>query len=65
MPALEDQIVEMTGMRVRISLPALLLLESSTGEVVNIFPSGRMLLRKFASKDVAREFVEMISPILI
>jgi hypothetical protein len=65
LPALEDQIVEMTGMRVRISLPALLLLESSTGEVVNIFPSGRMLLRKFASKDVAREFVEMISPILI
>ncbi|MHA2374738.1 MAG: hypothetical protein ACXAB9_01145 [Candidatus Thorarchaeota archaeon] len=52
-------------MRARVSLPALLLLESSTGEVVNIFPSGRMLLRKFTSKDVAREFVEMISPILI
>ena len=62
---MKDQIVEMTGMRARVSLPALLLLESSTGEVVNIFPSGRMLLRKFASKEIAREFVEMISPILI
>ncbi|MHA2240422.1 MAG: hypothetical protein ACXADL_12035 [Candidatus Thorarchaeota archaeon] len=65
MPALKDQIVEITGMRARVNLPALLLLESSTGEVVNIYPSGRMLLRKFASKDAAREFVEMISPILI
>ncbi|MHA1929694.1 MAG: hypothetical protein ACTSV2_14070 [Candidatus Thorarchaeota archaeon] len=59
--ALKDRITEATGMTAKICLPVLLLLEGSNGTTVNIFPEGRLLLRKFPDQSSAEEFVRLLS----
>ncbi len=59
--SLKERIVETTGMTAKISLPVLLLLEGSNGSTVNIFPEGRLLLRKFPDQSSAEEFVRLLS----
>ncbi len=62
--ALKDEIVTITGMNVRVGVPALLLIEGKDGQVVNIFPSGRLLLRKFPTQDAAEAMVRLLAPLL-
>ncbi|MFW9909491.1 MAG: hypothetical protein ACFFEF_13025 [Candidatus Thorarchaeota archaeon] len=61
---LKDQIVAVTRMRVRVGVPALILLQGDEGEVINIFPSGRLLLRNFPSKNDVERMVNLLAPIL-
>ncbi|MHA1960930.1 MAG: hypothetical protein ACW99U_11905 [Candidatus Thorarchaeota archaeon] len=53
------------GMRVRVCLPALLLLESDDGRVINIYPSGRILLRKFPDEEAAERFAEKLGVLFL
>ncbi len=62
--SLQDAIVNITGMRVRVGIPALLLLVGEDGQVINIFPSGRLLLRNFSTQDDAEEIVSFLAPLL-
>ncbi len=62
--ALQEKIVSITGLRVRVGVPALLLLEGDDGQVINIFPSGRLLLRNFSSKNDAETLVSFLAPLL-
>ena len=62
--SLKEKITEATGMRAKIALPVLLLLEGSNGTTVNIFPEGRLLLRKFSNQSSAEEFVRLLSSVV-
>jgi hypothetical protein len=61
---LKQRIVELTRMCVKVGIPALLLLEGENEEVINIFPSGRLLLRNFSSQKDAEKLVSLIAPLL-
>ena len=61
---LAEKIIEATGMTAKIALPVLLLLEGSNGITVNIFPEGRLLLRKFPNQHSAEEFVRQLSSVV-
>ncbi len=62
--SLKDKIVEICKMRIRVGIPALLLLEGDDGQVINIFPSGRLLLRNFSSQEEAEKMVDLLAPLL-
>ncbi|MHA2425109.1 MAG: hypothetical protein ACXAEF_09995 [Candidatus Thorarchaeota archaeon] len=62
--ALKDRIVETSRMRAKVSIPALLLLEDDNGGIINIFPSGRLLLRNFSTQEDAEELVARLAPLL-
>lgn len=62
--SLQDKIVEITRMRIRVGIPALLLLEGDDGQVINIFPSGRLLLRNFSSQEEVEKMVDLLAPLL-
>ena len=62
--SISDAAAKRTGMSLRVSLPAILLLEGEDGRIVNIYPSGRLLLRKFPSLDAARETVNLLAPLV-
>lgn len=61
---LQSKIVELSKMRVKVGIPALLLLEGDNGQVINIFPSGRMLLRNFSTQEEAEKLVSILASIL-
>ncbi len=63
-PAITDEVKELLKMKVRVSLPAMLILEGDDGKIVNIFPSGRLLLRKFPSKEDAENIARKLSSLL-
>ncbi len=61
---LEKKILEITGYSVRVSVPALLLLEGPDGSIINIFPSGRLLLRNFETETEAERIVDLLAAVL-
>ncbi|MFQ5832375.1 MAG: hypothetical protein ACE5H4_06720 [Candidatus Thorarchaeota archaeon] len=62
--AVANEASERTGLRIRVSLPVLLLLEGDDGRRINIFPSGRLLLRGFSTREEAEHAVEVLGPLL-
>jgi hypothetical protein len=62
--SITDEVKELLKMKVRVSLPAMLILEGDDGKLVNIFPSGRLLLRKFPSEEDAEEITKLLSSLL-
>lgn len=62
--SITDEVKELLKMKVRVSLPAMLILEGDDGKIVNIFPSGRLLLRKFPSEEDAEEITKILSSLL-
>jgi len=62
--SLKNELVDKTGMKARLCLAAILLLEDDQGRVVSIFPTGRLLLRKFSTQDSAEEIARLIAPLL-
>ncbi len=58
--AVAELIASATGMRIRVNLPAILILENNDGQTITIFPDGRMLLRGFESQERAEEMVRAI-----
>ncbi|MFW9889087.1 MAG: hypothetical protein ACFFER_12950 [Candidatus Thorarchaeota archaeon] len=63
LPALSQELAAMTKMRIRVSLPAILVLEDDDRSVT-IYPSGKLLLRKFQSEESAKQIALLLSPTL-
>ena len=59
-----DEVKDLLKMTVRVSLPAMLILEGDDGKIVNIFPSGRLLLRKFPSEEDAESITKLLASLL-
>jgi hypothetical protein len=57
-----EELAILAKMKIRVILPVILILEGNEGHSITIYPSGRMLLRKFASEESARQIVMTISP---
>ena len=51
-------------MKIRVSLPVILILEGDDGRSITIYPSGRLLLRKFPTEESAHQASLILSPIL-
>jgi hypothetical protein len=64
LPSFSDQVAEETEMKIRVNLPAILILESGDGRSITIYPSGKLLLRKFPSEDAVRAIAQLLSLIL-
>ncbi|MFW9944676.1 MAG: hypothetical protein ACFFB7_06730 [Candidatus Sifarchaeia archaeon] len=64
LPSLSNQLAEKTEMRIRVNLPAILILESDDGRSITVYPSGKLLLRKFPSEDAVQTIGESLSSIL-
>ena len=62
--SLKKELENMTGMKARVCLAAILLLEDDQGRVVSVFPTGRLLLRKFSTQNSAEEIARLIAPLL-
>lgn len=62
--SITDEVKEVLKMKVRVNLPAMLILEGDDGRIVNIFPSGRLLLRKFPSEEAAESITKILSSLL-
>ncbi|MHA2026558.1 MAG: hypothetical protein ACW98U_11725 [Candidatus Thorarchaeota archaeon] len=58
------ELTDLLKMKIRVSLPVILILEGDDGQSLTIYPSGRILLRKFPSEESVRHTAEVISPIL-
>ncbi|MFW9787282.1 MAG: hypothetical protein ACFFE2_09210 [Candidatus Thorarchaeota archaeon] len=64
LPSISEKLASLMGMRIRVSLPVILILEGEDGQSITVYPSGRLLLRKFLSEEKARQTVLEISPSL-
>jgi hypothetical protein len=62
LPAISEELASMTKMRIRISLPVILILEDDDNRSVTIYPSGKLLLRKFSSEESAKHIALLLSP---
>jgi hypothetical protein len=60
--AIGKELADLTRMKIRVSLPVILILEKNGGQSITIYPSGRLLLRKFATEESAKQIVMIISP---
>ncbi|UCE09229.1 MAG: hypothetical protein JSW61_09630 [Candidatus Thorarchaeota archaeon] len=60
-----EKAAKVLDMSIRVCLPALLLLESDDGRVVNIYPSGRILLQKFPDVGSAEKTAEILAKSLL
>ena len=61
LPAFSQDLAAITEMRIRVSLPAILVLEDDNRSVT-IYPSGKLLLRNFQSEESAKRIALLLSP---
>ncbi|MCF2136335.1 MAG: hypothetical protein K9W43_03760 [Candidatus Thorarchaeota archaeon] len=59
-----EQVASATGMRVRVSLPAILILESETDISITMFPDGKILLRGITTQEHAEALAKKITTAL-
>ncbi|MFW9846566.1 MAG: hypothetical protein ACFFD6_07455 [Candidatus Thorarchaeota archaeon] len=64
LPSIGDKAAEKSEMRIRVSLPAILILESDDGRTITIYPSGKLLLRKFPSEESVQKVTRLLVRIL-
>jgi hypothetical protein len=57
-----EELATQMNMKVRVSLPVILILEDDDGRSITIYPSGRLLLRKFPSEESAHQAALLLSP---
>lgn len=62
--SVSEELATLIGMKIRVSLPAILILEGEDGRSITVYPSGRLLLRKFPSEGSALETALEISSTL-
>ncbi|MFW9809761.1 MAG: hypothetical protein ACFFE6_10330 [Candidatus Thorarchaeota archaeon] len=60
--SISEEFASVTGMRIRVSLPVILILEGEDGQSITVYPSGRLLFRKFPSEESVRRTALEISP---
>ena len=58
--SIAEGVAELTGMRIRVVLPAILILEGEDERGITLFPDGRILLRGYASESEAQEIAAHI-----
>lgn len=64
LPSIAEQVASATGLRVRVALPVILILESDTSLSVTMFQDGRMLLRGIESQDEAEALASKIAAVI-
>lgn len=57
-----EELATMMKMKIRVSLPVILILEDEDERSITIYPSGRMLLRKYPSEESAQQTALLLSP---
>ncbi|MHA2015026.1 MAG: hypothetical protein ACTSUH_04670 [Candidatus Thorarchaeota archaeon] len=62
--SIAEGVAELTGMRIRVVLPAILILEGEDGRGITLFPDGRILLRGYASESEAQQVAGRIVPLV-
>ncbi|MFW9927734.1 MAG: hypothetical protein CW716_00090 [Candidatus Bathyarchaeum sp.] len=62
--SVSEELASLTRMRIRVKLPVILILEGEDGQSITVYPSGRLLLRKFPSEESVRKTALEISPSL-
>ncbi|MHA1741770.1 MAG: hypothetical protein ACTSVD_06725 [Candidatus Thorarchaeota archaeon] len=62
--SIAHKIAELTGLRIRVVLPAILILEDEDERGVTLFPDGRILPRGYASEREAQEIAAHIVPLV-
>lgn len=62
LPAISEELASMTKMRIRVCLPAILILENDDHHSITIYPSGKLLLRKYPSEESAKQIAMLLSP---
>ncbi|MFW9792798.1 MAG: hypothetical protein ACFFEE_00730 [Candidatus Thorarchaeota archaeon] len=62
--SVSEKLATIMGMKTRVSLPVILILEGEDGRSITVYPSGRLLLRKFPSEESARQTTLEIFSIL-
>lgn len=60
--SLSVELATLMKMKIRVSLPVILILEGDDDRSITIYPSGRLLLRKFPSKESAQQATLLLSP---
>lgn len=60
--SLSEELATLMKMKIRVSLPVILILEGDDGRSITIYPSGRLLLRKFPTEESAQEVAQLLSP---
>lgn len=60
--SLSEELATLMKMKIRVSLPVILILEGDDGQSITIYPSGRLLLRKFPTEESAQEVAQLLSP---
>ncbi|MHA2425721.1 MAG: hypothetical protein ACXAEF_13100 [Candidatus Thorarchaeota archaeon] len=59
---ISEELTTLLKMKIRVSLPVILILEGDDGRSITIYPSGRLLLRKFPSEESAQQTALLLSP---
>ena len=57
-----EDLATIMKMKIRVSLPVILILEGDDGRSITIYPSGRLLLRKFPTEESAQQAALLLSP---
>ncbi|MHA1136710.1 MAG: hypothetical protein ACTSSE_09500 [Candidatus Thorarchaeota archaeon] len=60
--SIAEELATLIEMKIRVTLPAILILEGVDGQSITIYPSGRLLLRKFPSEESAQQAATLLSP---
>ena len=60
--SISEELATLMKMKIRVSLPVILILEGVDGQSITIYPSGRLLLRKFPTEESAQEVAQLLSP---
>ncbi len=60
--SISEELATLMKMKIRVSLPVILILEGDDGQSITIYPSGRLLLRKFPTEESAQEVAQLLSP---
>ena len=60
--SISEDLATKMKMKIRVSLPVILILEGDDGRSITIYPSGRLLLRKYPSEETAHQAALLLSP---
>jgi hypothetical protein len=57
-----EELATLMKMKIRVNIPAILILEGDDGRSITIYPSGRLLLRKFPNEGSVKQAALLLSP---
>lgn len=60
--SVSEELATQMKMKIRVCLPVILILEGDDGRSITIYPSGRLLLRKYPSEESAQQAALLLSP---